>query len=227
MSDRVTDEALIADARKASRAVFLATDETVASDLSRILSGLADALEAALSVSPVPPAENDEECECHDTALEHLQAAYDGVVAEYAKFRAAARRSSPVETAAPKGVHFECNCVPQLGPSHCHACGEIAGRPVPWSETVHAPVETVSTVEELDALPVGTVVRKAPEDSTRIDYEDGSWQQGAIAELRPDRGGRPAWFIVGLALGYRSHQADLLPASVLFRPDTENGENRG
>jgi hypothetical protein len=39
--------ALIAEARKASRAVYLATDKTVADDLARILEGLADALEAA------------------------------------------------------------------------------------------------------------------------------------------------------------------------------------
>lgn len=37
-------------------------------------------------------------------------------------------------------AHFECNCVPELGPPHCHACGEAAGRPVPWAEAVHGPM---------------------------------------------------------------------------------------
>jgi len=30
--------------------------------------------------------------------------------------------------------HWECDCVPNLGPSHCHGCGEVAGHPVPWIE---------------------------------------------------------------------------------------------
>lgn len=37
--------------------------------------------------------------------------------------------SDPRET-----EHIECDCVPDLGPSHCHLCGERAGHPVPWSE---------------------------------------------------------------------------------------------
>lgn len=37
--------------------------------------------------------------------------------------------SDPRET-----EHIECNCVPELGPSHCHLCSERAGHPVPWSE---------------------------------------------------------------------------------------------
>ena len=39
--------ALIDKARKASRAVYLATEETVADDLSQLLVSLADALEAS------------------------------------------------------------------------------------------------------------------------------------------------------------------------------------
>jgi len=76
----------------------------------------------------------------------------------------------------------------------------------------------VTTVEELEALPVGSVVRLAPEDSLRVDLTDGSWEQGAVAEKRPDLAGVPAWFLVGKSLGYRSHQADLLPATVLYQP---------
>lgn len=30
--------------------------------------------------------------------------------------------------------HFECDCVPDIGPSHCHGCSEFAGREVEWSE---------------------------------------------------------------------------------------------
>ena len=39
----------VAEARKAQRAVYLATDEHVAEDLSRIIRGLADALEGTLT----------------------------------------------------------------------------------------------------------------------------------------------------------------------------------
>ena len=41
------NEKLIEEARRAKRAVYLATDASVADDLSRIIGGLADALEAA------------------------------------------------------------------------------------------------------------------------------------------------------------------------------------
>ena len=76
----------------------------------------------------------------------------------------------------------------------------------------------VTTVAELDALPVGAVVRQDPEDGERVEHDDGSWGQGAVAEMRLDLTGRKAWFIVGSSIGFRSHQADILPATVLFAP---------
>lgn len=30
-------------------------------------------------------------------------------------------------------VHRRCDCVPTLGPAHCHPCGTAAGAEVPWS----------------------------------------------------------------------------------------------
>jgi len=33
-----------------------------------------------------------------------------------------------------KPNHWECDCVPNLGPSHCHGCDNEQGRPVPWDE---------------------------------------------------------------------------------------------
>lgn len=57
MSDTPTDderEALLMEARRAQRAVFLATDADVAEDLSRIIRGLADALEACSRRPEVP-----------------------------------------------------------------------------------------------------------------------------------------------------------------------------
>jgi hypothetical protein len=75
-----------------------------------------------------------------------------------------------------------------------------------------APV-IVTTVEGLEALPIGAVVRHWYDEV--IEFDDGRWERGAIAEKRLDLAGVPAWFLVGGALGYRSHQVDLLPAIVL------------
>lgn len=31
-------------------------------------------------------------------------------------------------------LHARCDCVPNLGPAHCHLCGNQQGTPVPWAE---------------------------------------------------------------------------------------------
>jgi hypothetical protein len=33
-----------------------------------------------------------------------------------------------------KPTHWECNCVPDLGPTHCHGCSEAEGHPVTWAD---------------------------------------------------------------------------------------------
>lgn len=81
---------------------------------------------------------------------------------------------------------------------------------------LNATGRTVHTVDELEALPVGSIVRH--ESDHRAEYGDGSWDQGAVAEKRLDASEQPAWFFVGKSLGFRSHQADILPADVLYRP---------
>lgn len=71
----------------------------------------------------------------HDPSIERIVRTDVYVVREV--FRAgwdAAKADLPAD------AHFECNCVPELGPPHCHACGEAAGRPVPWTEAAHGPV---------------------------------------------------------------------------------------
>ena len=72
----------------------------------------------------------------------------------------------------------------------------------------------ITTLEELDALPVGSIVRHHS-DETRV-MLDGSWEKGAVAEKRIASGGGEAWFFVGRGLGYKSHQADLLPALLVY-----------
>jgi hypothetical protein len=105
-----------------------------------------------------------------------------------------------------------------------HVCVDALHRQLADALEVTLP-RTVATIEELDALPEGSVVRMKPEDAERVELPDGSWEQGAVAEFRPDRTGRKAWFFVGRSLGFYSHQADLLPATVLYAP-TPTGEPR-
>lgn len=76
----------------------------------------------------------------------------------------------------------------------------------------------IDTVDQLNALPIGSIVRKAPEETERTNHPDGPWSQGAVAELRLDAAGRPAWFFVGSSLGWKTHQAGLVPATLLFVP---------
>ena len=82
----------------------------------------------------------------------------------------------------------------------------------------------VTEVAELEALEVGTVIRQSPDDVERVEPDDGTWEQGAVAELRRDASGRPAWFLVGHELGWRSHQVGILPATVLFTPTGKETE---
>lgn len=49
------------------------------------------------------------------------------------------------------GVHWECDCVPDEGPSHCHDCGGSGA--IAWSQTFHGRTprlsdEIVSTFKE-------------------------------------------------------------------------------
>ena len=54
-------------------------------------------------------------------------------------YRDIARAAIAAMTPTPSGVHFRCNCVPELGPEHCHVCGDDEGRPVAWAESHATP----------------------------------------------------------------------------------------
>ena len=60
-------------------------------------------------------------------------------------------------------MHAKCNCVPSLGPAHCHKCGENQGSPVPWTEC--------------------TAVRSVVPEIVRQAHEYG-WDQGRAAGLK-------------------------------------------
>ncbi|GEL47084.1 hypothetical protein CHO01_22000 [Cellulomonas hominis] len=47
-----------------------------------------------------------------------------------------------VRAGDPRDVaHIECDCVPDIGPSHCHLCSVRAGREMPWAEAHPSEVE--------------------------------------------------------------------------------------
>lgn len=50
---------------------------------------------------------------------------------------------TPQEGDARERLHAKCDCVPDLGPAHCHLCGNEKGEPVPWAEcsAVRAAIE--------------------------------------------------------------------------------------
>lgn len=55
---------------------------------------------------------------------------------------------APAATDPRDYAHIECDCVPDLGPSHCHKCGDAAGHPVAWADSFHGEIAT-ATVEEV------------------------------------------------------------------------------
>lgn len=122
-----TNEALIAEARKAERAVYLATEEAVAKDISRIIKGLADALATRVPVQGEPNSRARQIDEAAPDAREHL--------------------------------HAKCDCVPDLGPAHCHLCTG-KGAPVKWEDCeavreiadAPEPVDVVLTTADIEKL---------------------------------------------------------------------------
>ena len=67
---------------------------------------------------------------------------------------------TPQPTDPREFAHMECDCVPDLGQSHCHKCGdEAGGRIIAWKDTYHGErVQRTGDVAELIAeqLPEGT-----------------------------------------------------------------------
>src|SRR5690606_5171822 len=65
----------------------------------------------------------------------------------------------PVEVEAePSGTdprevaHIECDCIPNLGPSHCHLCGERAGHPISWAAAHRSQPVQVEVTDETGRL---------------------------------------------------------------------------
>ena len=68
--------------------------------------------------------------------------------AEHAALAIAAA-DAVVTVDAREHLHAKCDCVPDLGPAHCHLCSNERGAPVPWPEcSAVAPVVTVDGLQE-------------------------------------------------------------------------------
>lgn len=42
-------------------------------------------------------------------------------------------------------AHWECDCVPDIGPSHCHGCSDAVGHEVEWSKRLRPAVTPEET----------------------------------------------------------------------------------
>ena len=129
------DEQLIEEARAFGKSAFRELDKATG-----MIRRVADALEAATR-------ERDDVSELlamrGDEALDKLYRARKWAGAAYETF--GTRYEMPTENlnalltilnddVAPETKHFRCDCVPNLGPAHCHACGDAKGTEVPWEE---------------------------------------------------------------------------------------------
>ena len=67
--------------------------------------------------------------------------------AEFDRWAALASTPSPAQDVR-EVAHVECDCVPDLGPSHCHKCGDEAGHIVPWANAFHGEVPSPAQLTE-------------------------------------------------------------------------------
>ena len=73
-------------------------------------------------------------------------------------------------------AHWECDCVPDLGPTHCHACSDAAGHPVEWADSTHGPSAEVAelkakiaaAVARLNAASIPPMMTEAQFNATTI-----------------------------------------------------------
>ena len=81
----------------------------------------------------------------------------------------------PVEQDPREVAHIECDCVPDLGPSHCHLCGERVGHPVQWVDAHGVDwAELVRSKNRMIAELKDVAVPVEPEWEYGVEYEIGS-----------------------------------------------------
>ena len=129
--------------------------------VSELIHGLVDALEAATRV-PVQGEPNDDRaeifyCPIHGDLLDpRMSRSYRCLDAPEGHEYVTPRATVPD---AREHLHAKCDCVPDLGPAHCHLCtGE--GSPVRWDDCeavreiadVSEPVEVVLTTTDIEGL---------------------------------------------------------------------------
>ena len=127
---------------------------------ANLVNRLADALEAQLATRvPVQGEPNDDrERIAVILQLRHLDNMYSTCERDAEAILAAGFSRATVPDARDH-LHAKCDCVPDLGPAHCHLCtGE--GSPVRWEDCeavreiadVSEPVEVVLTTTDIEGL---------------------------------------------------------------------------
>lgn len=91
----------------------------------------------------------------------------------------------PSAVLAPSGVHFRCDCVPELGPEHCHVCGDDKGRPVAWSEAhpMPKPLATHTVPAENSGCDLHAALRRSVEHALR----QAKWEQARVMASDPEQ----------------------------------------
>lgn len=150
------NEELIAEARKCAPG-------DCSTELAVIVHRLADALEAATSV-PVQGGLNDDREALHwclgaipGHVWDELHEIGDVTGIIDAILAAGFSRATVPDAAtdAREHLHAKCDCVPDLGPAHCHLCSNVKGSTVPWGECEAVVAErdaAVAAIERVRAI---------------------------------------------------------------------------
>lgn len=98
------------------------------------------------------------------------------------------------EVTDPRDVaHIECDCVPHLGPSHCHLCSKRESREVRWSEAHGSREVTEAEVAEIVDEAIQWSTARVSGAGIRYQYDDlrAMVERAARAALIADREVRP------------------------------------
>ncbi len=91
-------------------------------------------------------------------------------------------------------AHWECDCVPDLGPTHCHACSDAAGHPVEWADSTHGPSAEVAELKAKIAESQEIVAELLDPDPCNWDHNHSCQAHGWFfipqGEMCPNERGR-------------------------------------
>lgn len=64
------------------------------------------------------------------------------------------------EADAREHLHVKCDCVPSLGPAHCHLCSDLHGAPVAWPQCDAVREAITESLAEVTRVTVVTGVKR-------------------------------------------------------------------